>query len=82
MEDNIEHLTSYMNGEADQLEIYLELHETLERIPPVVLAEVHRFIDTLDIPEPDVAEPNCSPDAARRLAAAPLLQWLSNGRQP
>ena len=84
LEDNIERLTGYMNGEADQLEIYLELRETLVRIPPAVLAEVHRVIDALDIPEPEVVEPDCSPDAVQQLAAdaALLFQELSSGRLP
>ena len=84
LEDNIERLTGYMNGEADQLEIYLELRETLVRIPPAVLAEVHRVIDALDLPEPEVVEPDCSPDAVRQLAAdaALLFQELSSGRLP
>ncbi len=81
-EDNIGRFTAYMNGDAERLEIYLELTEPLERVLPTAQTEVARVIDALDIPE--TTEASCTPEDVQRLAAdtTPLLQRLSDGRLP
>ena len=81
-EDNIERFTAYMNGDAEQLEIYLELEEPLGRVLPTIHKHVRQAISTLDISK--AAESLCTSEDIRLLAAdtAPLLQRLSGGRLP
>ena len=79
-EANIGRLTGYMNGDAERLEIYLELEEPLERVLPAAQDRVSRAMDALDVS--GAVSAACTPENIRRLAAdtAQLLQRLSSGR--
>ena len=80
-EANIDRFTGYLRHESEDLEIYVELEEPLERIETAVLNKAHQVIDELEIDEPDMEElasSGCSPSAVRRLAAAsaePAARW-------
>ncbi len=81
-EDNIDRVTAYMRGEADALEVYVELGEPLARFGPAVQAWVYGVIDNLEITDP--TDSGCSADAISRLATAasgPIAQ-LSDGKPP
>ncbi len=81
-ESNVERFTGFLRHEREDLEIYVELKEPLERIEPAVLNKVHQIIDELAIEEPTTS--GCSPGTLQRLAAAsakPLAQ-LSDGELP
>ena len=86
-EANIERFTGYLRNESDDLEIYVELDEPLERIETAVLNKAHQVIDELEIDEPETEVPassGCSPSAVQRLAAAsaePAARW-SQGQLP
>ena len=86
-EANIEWFTGYLRHESEELQIYVELEEPLERIETAVLNKAHQVIDELEIAEPDMEEPassGCSPSAVQRLAAAsaePAARW-SQGQLP
>ena len=71
-EANIDRFTGYLRHESDDLEIYVELEEPLERIETAVLNKAHQVIDELEIAEPEMEEPassGCSPSAVQRLAS-------------
>ena len=81
-ENNISRFTSYMRGETEPLQLYIDLRQPLNRIKTETQSEVNRHIDELEIAPPD--RPDCSPDTIRRLAvesAAPISQ-LSRGELP
>ena len=81
-ENNISRFTSYMRGETEPLQLYIDLRQPLNRIKTETQSEVNRHIDELEIAQP--ARPDCSPDTIRRLAvesAAPISQ-LSRGELP
>ena len=81
-ENNISRFTSYMRGETEPLQLYIDLRQPLNRIKTETQSEVNRHIDELEIAPPD--RPDCSPDTIRRLAvesAAPIAQ-LSRGELP
>lgn len=81
-DSNIARFTAYLRGETDELRLYVDLQEPLERIKTEARAEVDRHIDQLEINDP--VRPECAPDTLRRLAveaARPIAQ-LSNGQLP
>ena len=81
-EANIDRFTGFLRRDRDDLEIYADLKEPLERIEPAVLDKVHQVIDELEIEEPSSSE--CSFGAMQRLADAssePFAQ-LSGGELP
>ena len=86
-EANIKRFTGYLRHESEDLEIYFELDEPLERIETAVLNKAHQVIDELEIGEPEMEESassGCSPSAVQRLAAAsaePAARW-SQGQLP
>ncbi len=81
-ENNIDRFTRYMRHETNDLEIYADLREPLERVESVVEAKVYRFIDELEIAES--TETGCSADTLRQLAAdyAVPAARLSTGKLP
>ena len=86
-EANIDRFTGYLRHESEDLEIYVELDEPLERIETAVLNKAHQVIDELEIDEPEMEEsasPGCSLSAVQRLAVAsaePAARW-SQGQLP
>ena len=81
-ENNIARFTSYMRGETEPLQLYIDLQEPLQRIKTETQSEVNRHIDQLRIAPP--ARPDCSPDTIRRVAAesARPISQLSRGELP
>ena len=81
-ENNIDRFTGFLNRDTNNLEIYVELKEPLERLEPSVRAEVYRYIDELEIVEP--TEERCTPSTLQWLAvnSARPLNDLSDGRLP
>ena len=81
-ENNIARFTSYMRGETEPLQLYIDLQEPLQRIKTETQSEVNRHIDDLEIAQP--ARPDCSPDTIRRVAAesARPISQLSRGELP
>ena len=81
-EDNIDRFTGFLRRESENLEIYADLKEPLERIEPAVLAKVHQIIDELEIQEP--ASSGCSVASLQQLAAASAEPFsrLSDGQLP
>lgn len=82
-ENNIDRFTSYMSGETEPLQLYIDLQQPLQRIKSEAQAEVRRHIDQLEIPQPPPTG-GCGPDAIQRLAAeaAPPIAQLSRGQLP
>ncbi len=81
-EDNIDRFITYMRGETDALDVYVELGEPLARFGPAVQAWAFGVIDDLEITEQ--TDSGCSADAIFRLVAAaaePIAQ-LSDGNPP
>ena len=81
-ENNIGRFTEFLRHKEEDLEIYVDLKEPLERIEPAVLSKVHQIIDELEIDEPDSS--GCSLTTLQRLAAASArpLSRLSDGELP
>ncbi len=81
-EDNIDRFTAYLRHESADLELYVSLTGPLERLEPAALGEAHRFIDGLEVAEPESS--GCSLAAVQRLAAASAepLAMLSEGKLP
>ena len=81
-ENNVDRFTGYLNGQSSRFELYVELGIPLERIEPTVQGEVDRFIDELEIIEPE--ESGCSASAFQWLAenSAQPLDDISGGRFP
>ena len=81
-ENNIARFTSYMRGETEPLQLYIDLRQPLNRIKTETQSEVNRHIDQLEIAPP--ARPDCSPDTIRRVAAesARPISQLSRGELP
>ena len=81
-ENNIDRFTSFLNGDAQRLQLYVELKEPLDRLEPTVEGEVNRYIDELEIVEPPDA--GCSASTMTWLAAnsAKPLDQISNGELP
>ena len=81
-EDNIDRFTSYLKHDVEDLEVYVDLKEPLERISPAVLKKVHQVIDELEIQEP--GQPSCGFSELQSLAfrTAESFSQLSNGELP
>ena len=81
-EDNIDRFTGFLRHDRDRLEIYFTLKEPLERVEPVVLGEIHQYIDDLEVVDPP--SQGCSLQTLRRLAAATAAPYsrLSEGELP
>ncbi len=81
-EGNIGRFTGFLRHDLDDLEIFVDLKEPLERVEPVVLKKANEIIDEVEIQEPVPAE--CSPQALGKLAAALAepAAWLSDGKFP
>ena len=81
-EDNIDRFTGFLRYDLEELEIYADLTEPLERIEPAALRKVHASIDELEITEPP--PPGCSQAALERLAAEFAVPYamLSGGQIP
>ena len=81
-EGNIGRFTGFLKHDLDDLEIFVDLKEPLERVEPVVLKKANEIIDEVEIQEPVPAE--CSPQALGKLAAALAepAAWLSDGKFP
>ena len=81
-EGNIDRFTAFLRYERDDLAIYVELQEPLERIEPAVLDKVHGYIDEMEIEAP--RSPGCSPATVQRMAHAyaELYTQLSDGMLP
>ena len=81
-ENNIQRFTEYLKGDHEELNIYVDLEEPLDRVEPAVLAWVFGVIDDLEIQDP--ATGGCSDLSVLRLAsesAGPFDQ-LSGGEVP
>ena len=81
-EENVDRFTDFLRHEHEDLEIYVELKEPLERIEPAVQRKVHQIVDDLTIEEPDSS--GCSIAALQRLAGASAEPYsqLSDGEIP
>ena len=81
-EDNIGRFTRFLRHDRDDLEVYIEMKDPLERIEPAVLKKVHEIIDGLQIEDP--GQSGCSLGALQRLAsgAAGPFSRLSDGEFP
>ena len=81
-EANIDRFTGFLRHDRQDLELYADLKEPMERIEPAVLDKVHEIIDGLEIEEPPQA--GCSVASLQRLAAASAepLSRLSDGQLP
>lgn len=81
-EENIDRFTGFLRYELEELEIYADLTEPLERIEPAALGKAHEIIDELEITAPP--PPGCSQGALQRLASeyALIYAMLSNGHLP
>lgn len=82
VEANSQRFTAYLRHERDDLEIYVDLQEPLERVEPAALGKVHQYIDELEVADP--ASSSCSPSNLRQLAAAAAEPYsrLSQGQLP
>lgn len=81
-ENNIDRFTGYLAGDHEELNIFVELEEPLERVEPAVLAWAYGVIDDLEIPDPGPS--GCSQLSMLRLASGtsgPFAQ-LSDGEIP
>ena len=69
---------------SDELEIYGDLQEPLERVGPAVLASVHQYMDGLEIADPQPSGSGCSLTSLQQLAAASSEPYsrISQGRLP
>ena len=78
-EDNIDRFTAFLRQALENLELYVSMTEPLERVETAALAQVHRFVDELDVAEPGPS--GCSLSGLQHLAAGaePYAQ-LSQGR--
>lgn len=81
-EDNIGRFTGFLRHELDDLEVFVDLKEPLERVQPVVLKEANEIIDQVEVQPPASSE--CSPEALSKLAGAlaELAARFSDGRFP
>ena len=81
-EANIDRFTGFLRHDRQDLELYADLKEPMERIEPAVLGKVHEIIDGLEIEAPPQA--GCSVASLQRLAAASAepLSRLSDGQLP
>ena len=81
-EDNIGRFTGFLRHELDDLEIFVNLKEPLERVEPVVLKEANEIIDQIEVQPPASSE--CSREALSKLAGAlaELAARFSDGRFP
>lgn len=81
-EDNIGRFTGFLRHELDDLEVFMDLKEPLERVQPVVLKEANEIIDQVEVQPPASSE--CSPEALSKLAGAlaELAARFSDGRFP
>ena len=81
-EANIDRFTAYLRYESEDLELYVSLAEPLERVEPAALGEVHRFIEELEIAEPESS--GCSLSSLQDLASAAAEPYgqLAQGRLP
>ena len=81
-EENVDRFTGFLRHEHEDLEIYVELKEPLERIEPAVQRKVHQIVDDLTIEEPDSS--GCSIAALQRLAGASAEPYsqLADGELP
>ena len=67
-EENIDRFTAFLRHDLDGLELYITLTEPLERVEPAALGRVDRFIDELEIAEPESS--GCSLSSLQKLASA------------
>ena len=81
-EANIARFTAYLRHETDDLQVYVDLSEPLERIEPVVYQEVDRIVDQLEFQ--DIQELGCSEATRAQLSAeyAEMLDRVSRGTLP
>ena len=82
VEANIDRFTGYLAGDHEEIDIFVELEEPLERVEPAVLAWVNEVIDDLEIP--DSGPSSCSQLSLVRLAsgASGPFARLSDGEVP
>lgn len=73
---------SYLRGDSEELEAYIEFGPALDRVRPVLLQYIERRIDQVEPVASGI--PDCSPDAVRRLASGYVdrYQQLSGGVAP
>ena len=81
-EGNIDHFTSFLRYEEDDLAISISMKEPLNREESAVLGKVHQIIDELDIVEP--TSPGCSAAGLERLTSTSAASFaqLSDGEIP
>ena len=81
-EENIDHFTSFLLYEENDLEISISMKEPLSREESAVLGKVHRIIDELEINSPSSSD--CSTASLQQLAAESALPYaqLSDGEIP
>ena len=81
-ENNIDRFTGYLVEDYEELNIFVELEEPLERVEPAVLAWVDGVIDDVEIPDPGPG--GCSQLSMARLASGTSgpFDQLSDGEVP
>lgn len=81
-EENIDHFTSFLRYEENDLAISISMKEPLNHEESAVLGKVHQIIDKLDVV--DSASPGCSSEELENLASrsAASFAQLSDGELP
>ena len=81
-ENNVDRFTGYLQGDYEELNVFVDMEEPLERVEPAVLAWVYQVIDDLEIEEP--VSGGCSQLSLIQLASETSVPFdqLSEGEVP
>ena len=78
-EENIGRFTGFLRHEREELEIYIDMDEPLDRVNRAVTGQVHDFIEDLEVV--DSPSSGCSLESLRQLAVASTEPYSQLSRQ-
>ncbi|MFQ6029971.1 MAG: hypothetical protein ACE5Q6_21060, partial [Dehalococcoidia bacterium] len=82
VEGNIERSLDYFGGDAENLQVYLELEQPLASIEPTLLAYLDQQIDRIGLQDPDASKPILDQVADVQTLLQLGLQDLAQGKIP
>jgi hypothetical protein len=81
-QENIHRFIAYLNGNSDQLELYVELGPPLAKVKPALLDFIDQRIGELEVVEPDLNQSPLEELAEARALTQSLFAGLSQGTIP